>query len=83
MAVLKRHIPLIKFLGPRKFLQLESHAARSTPTPASTQTPQRNGNRITYGSLEQLPARFQRKAWSASEIEAVDAGGASYVLHNV
>ncbi|KAI8922512.1 hypothetical protein DFJ77DRAFT_27350 [Powellomyces hirtus] len=93
----KKHVPLIKFLGPRKFLQhphappTASHSSPSSSTSAShlasqlsaPQQPQRVGNAITYASPAQLPKRYQRRMLTEAEIVAIQAGGADAVITGV
>ncbi|KND04138.1 uncharacterized protein SPPG_01573 [Spizellomyces punctatus DAOM BR117] len=78
---LRKHVPLIKFLGPRRFLKHPSTSPAAQPQTVAA--PQRVGNAVNYQSIEQLPRRFQKKTFSQKEIEAVDAGGADWILRHV
>ncbi|KAJ1675783.1 hypothetical protein EV182_000590 [Spiromyces aspiralis] len=74
-----KHIPLIKFVGPRKDLwsrkaaklRAEEGGPRSVSASASTT----DGT----GALEfwQLPPRYRPPPLTESEIEAIESGGAS------
>lgn len=70
---LRKHVPLIKFLGPRKFLQHPASPSTATAhQTAPTSAPRRVGNAVAYDSLEQLPRRFQKKTFSPQELDAID-----------
>ncbi|KAJ2779849.1 hypothetical protein H4R18_003776 [Coemansia javaensis] len=68
----RRHVPLIKFVGPRKALWAKQDAARPAPQ-SSTAAPGPSG------AIEfwELPARYRPLPMSQAEIEAIESGGAS------
>ncbi|KAI8922840.1 hypothetical protein BC831DRAFT_474124 [Entophlyctis helioformis] len=79
-----KHVPLIRFLGPRKFL---AHAGAGAATPAAgraaaaPQVAVSNGVRIvTYESEFALPPRYRQLPLSAKELAAIDAGGADHIV---
>ncbi|KAJ3033376.1 hypothetical protein HDV00_006395 [Rhizophlyctis rosea] len=90
MSPLRKHIPLIKFLGPRAKLQHSSPSATPTPQPTASSSPSSSSARastsssgvriLTYDAITQLPKRLQRKGLSEKEIAAIDAGGADFIL---
>ncbi|KAJ2716373.1 hypothetical protein H4R19_000686 [Coemansia spiralis] len=67
-----RHVPLVKFIGPRKALWAKKAAelgsAQSAPAPAAA-----------AAAIEfwELPARYRPLPMSVAEIEAIESGGAS------
>ncbi|TPX64124.1 hypothetical protein SpCBS45565_g06118 [Spizellomyces sp. 'palustris'] len=76
---LRKHVPLIKFLGPRRFLKHPSTSQAAQPQTVAT--PQRVGNAVTYEAVEQMPRRFHKRAFSQKEIEAVDStSGLQFLL---
>ncbi|KAI8588982.1 hypothetical protein BDZ88DRAFT_452593 [Geranomyces variabilis] len=80
-----KHLPLIKFLGPRSLLQHSRPSAphashQQPPRPTQAAEPKRSGNTVSYESAALLPRRYQRKPISQAEIDAVETGGADHVL---
>ncbi|KAJ3411769.1 hypothetical protein HDV05_001727 [Chytridiales sp. JEL 0842] len=76
-----KHIPLIKFLGPRHLLRHTTPTATPTiPSSHSTTpnpTPVRKGNVniLYYTSAKDLPRSFRKQAMSEREMMMVDLGG--------
>ncbi|KAI8800752.1 hypothetical protein BJ742DRAFT_685785 [Cladochytrium replicatum] len=76
---LHRHIPLIKFIGPRAAvphppLPEWTAPAQSVASPSSESAA--NGARVfLYDYHVQLPRKYQRKAISQQEIDAIQVGG--------
>ncbi|KAJ1726607.1 hypothetical protein LPJ61_005071, partial [Coemansia biformis] len=65
------HVPLLKFIGPRKAVwgmkAMEPQGAQPSPVAAQT------------GAINfwELPARYRPLPMSEAEIEAIESGGAS------
>ncbi|KAJ1978707.1 hypothetical protein H4R34_003101 [Dimargaris verticillata] len=75
MAVVQphKHVPLIKFLGPRRLLQQQDHG---TPTTAATSSSQASTTASsTAGVIEfaNLPARYKSPGLTEEEMEAIEA----------
>ncbi|KAI9479033.1 hypothetical protein BX667DRAFT_495545, partial [Coemansia mojavensis] len=64
-----KHVPLIKFLGPRKLLW--------NSKPAETQNVQTKSAGQEAINFWELPARYRPLPISEAEIEAIESGGAS------
>ncbi|KAF0470037.1 Small subunit ribosomal protein S36 [Gigaspora margarita] len=81
---LQKHVPLIKFLGPRSKLRKELVDSIPKPHPTAPK-----GQRLITinGAIYQklviehsdLPEKYKRKALSFEEIETIDSGGASLI----
>ncbi|KAJ2295778.1 hypothetical protein IWW55_005332 [Coemansia sp. RSA 2706] len=68
-----KHVPLIKFIGPRKALW-EQQAGGSQPVTAGG-----SGGGKEAMNFWELPARYRPRPISDAEIEAIESGGASLV----
>ncbi|KAJ1340962.1 hypothetical protein BSLG_004435 [Batrachochytrium salamandrivorans] len=79
MAI-QRHIPLIKFLGPRKLLShppasmpsFSSPTTSSTLSAAPSVTIRQNIQVLSYETSSLLPARYQLLPFSDAELQAID-----------
>jgi len=70
VRALHKHVPLIKFLGPRnKFLKA---ASKETAPPSST-----SKSKIVFS---QLPEKYKRKGPLPEEIDAIEHGGADSII---
>ncbi|KAK9695734.1 hypothetical protein K7432_012817 [Basidiobolus ranarum] len=76
VTVPRRHVPLIKFLGPRKNLNQNTFATQKTSI-QNTPIAQKASEKATV-SYNELPARFKRIQLTPEEIEAVEMGGAGF-----
>ncbi|ORX91380.1 hypothetical protein K493DRAFT_339405 [Basidiobolus meristosporus CBS 931.73] len=78
VTVPKKHVPLIKFLGPRKKLNLQNTYATQNTISNTNSVSQKAAEKssVTYN---ELPARFKRIPLTPEEIEAVEMGGAGFV----
>jgi hypothetical protein len=68
-------VPLIKFLGPRLYAKQKTTSSVRDAVPVAApvnHAPQREGNRIFYGSVSQMPKRYQPIPFSDSEIFMID-----------
>ncbi|CAG8486531.1 16811_t:CDS:2 [Funneliformis mosseae] len=87
---LHKHVPLIKFLGPRSKLhkgeiveevqKLHPAAQSGTKTSFSSAQKQSNNSKSIYMDYSQLPEKYKRKGPSLEEIDVIDLGGADHVI---
>ncbi|KAJ3373450.1 2-oxoglutarate dehydrogenase complex E2 component [Kappamyces sp. JEL0680] len=76
-------IPLIKFLGPRKYGQAHSAKAADpspTDTPKPASAPKVDGNRIFYDDIEAMPKRYRPPSFSPLEMQLIDISASSGVF---
>ncbi|KAJ2773851.1 hypothetical protein IWQ57_001102 [Coemansia nantahalensis] len=69
-----RHVPLVKFIGPRKELWAQKAAELRAAQPAAAQAAA-----AAVIQFWELPARYRPLPVSDAEIEAIESGGASLV----
>ncbi|EXX56734.1 hypothetical protein RirG_213510 [Rhizophagus irregularis DAOM 197198w] len=72
VRALHKHVPLIKFLGPRDKLHKEP---KETASPSNT--PSDHKSIIAFS---QLPEKYKRKGPSPEEIDAIEHGGADNII---
>ncbi|KAJ2780213.1 hypothetical protein GGI15_003620 [Coemansia interrupta] len=68
-----KHVPLMKFLGPRKNIWKSGHSDAAATTSTAKSSVQEAIN------FWELPARYRPLPFSEAEIEAIESGGASLV----
>ncbi|KAJ1721923.1 hypothetical protein LPJ53_003612 [Coemansia erecta] len=67
-----KHVPLMKFLGPRKNIWKSGHSGAPATSTAK-------GSVQEAINFWELPARYRPLPFSEAEIEAIESGGASLV----
>ncbi|CAB4375149.1 unnamed protein product [Rhizophagus irregularis] len=84
VRALHKHVPLIKFLGPRDKLHKERtgttpklHPAEPKETASLSNTPSDHKSIIAFS---QLPEKYKRKGPSPEEIDAIEHGGADNII---
>jgi len=84
VRALHKHVPLIKFLGPRNKFHKERtdttpklHPAASKETAPPSNTSYEPKSKIVFS---QLPEKYKRKGPSPEEIDAIDHGGADNII---
>ncbi|RKO87221.1 hypothetical protein BDK51DRAFT_53188 [Blyttiomyces helicus] len=77
---LHKHVPLIKFLGPRSLLPAHKPAAAAAAAPAAAPVVRTAPGRFEYSSRSEMPKRFWAKEFRPVEIDAIDSGGADVIL---
>ncbi|KAJ2369053.1 hypothetical protein IW150_005248 [Coemansia sp. RSA 2607] len=71
-----KHVPLMKFLGPRKNIW---KSGQDSSASASAATSTAKGGAQEAINFWELPARYRPLPFSEAEIEAIESGGASLV----
>ncbi|KAJ3090867.1 hypothetical protein HK102_002414 [Quaeritorhiza haematococci] len=67
------HTPLIKFLGPRKFLSAQHASPASAASPQTASNPTKSGGKgLEYEWLVQLPLRFHKRTITEAEMKAIE-----------
>ncbi|KAK9767333.1 ribosomal protein S36 [Basidiobolus ranarum] len=74
----KKHVPLIKFLGPRKRLATQTEQTQTSTS--ATLNSSATKSEKSYVEYNELPTRFRRVPITQEEIEAIEMGGAGYTL---
>ncbi|RIA81511.1 hypothetical protein C1645_836871 [Glomus cerebriforme] len=85
---LHKHVPLIKFLGPRSKLHKEHTdttpkvhpAASKEASPTSNISSSKPKSKIVLFDYSQLPEKYKRKGPSPEEIDAINHGGADNII---
>ncbi|KAJ1957218.1 hypothetical protein GGI12_005085, partial [Dipsacomyces acuminosporus] len=71
-----KHVPLMRFVGPRKELWAKK-AAELNGSIATTQATAAAAGSVEAINFWELPARYRPLPISEAEIEAIESGGAS------
>ncbi|GBB96712.1 hypothetical protein RclHR1_02810030 [Rhizophagus clarus] len=83
VRALHKHVPLIKFLGPRNKFHKErtdttpKHPAVPKETALPSNTSSDHKSKIVFS---QLPEKYKRKGPSPEEIDAIEHGGADNII---
>ncbi|KAJ1986035.1 hypothetical protein H4R33_003602 [Dimargaris cristalligena] len=76
-----KHVPLIRFLGPRRLLPQTHSSAPGSASPAAPQSTKPPTSPAHSGALEysELPSRYRSAGPTAEEMEAIESGGATAI----